>query len=241
MPLSTTRRLVPSRDVFHYMAVVPDPLPDGSLGLTALSVDEPTDRPRFAGYQPTIDVVDDTSAAGLSRVTIRTTNPSDAVLDAASFSVDRDLARTLRPGDILHLAGTRHRRPGLSILRDGALVCAVGDVCRVPLGEGVSAVSPVALVRVAEELFQERDPEYFLTEWPVEIAIGGVTRLLDRGRRLLGGYEVFIVRRYEHARGCCVSISRVGLCPDAAGAATAMLLDQQSLDIVGYRGHESGD
>lgn len=85
----------------------------------------------------------------------------------------RELTRAFSPGDILHVARTPCAGLGLSVLRNGCLVLAVGAISAVPLGNNVQATTPHDLVQQAEFVFQQRDPAFELHEYPIQISIDG--------------------------------------------------------------------
>ncbi len=76
-----------------------------------------------------------------SRFTLRGAKQS------ASFHLDRSLVSALRDADRIYIGHTVRRGLGVSVLRRGQLVAAVGAVSAVPAGEGVQ-------VRVAPELWE---------------------------------------------------------------------------------------
>ena len=69
-----------------------------------------------------------------SRVTLTASAREDATISSISFYVDRDLIRQLRPGDEVHISRTACDCLGLSIIRMGELVAAIGAVTAVDLG-----------------------------------------------------------------------------------------------------------
>ena len=99
-----------------------------------------------------------------SRVTL---SPADANkerrLASLSFSVDRQLIKMLRAGDVVNITYTYWKTIGLSVIREGKLICAIGAVYSVPLGHGVAASFPAAMIEEAEAIFQKLDPTYCIT------------------------------------------------------------------------------
>src|SRR5258708_7954694 len=100
-------------------------------------------------------------------VTLRATSTHRASIAAFSFYVDRALTNAFRPGDMLYLTRTGCGGLGLSAVRAGRLVAAVGVVTAVPLGESVSVRIPVEVVREAEHLFEKLDREFRFPELPI--------------------------------------------------------------------------
>lgn len=54
--------------------------------------------------------------------------------------------------------------------------------------------TPYDLLREAEAILRERDPEFEFPHQPIEICIGDHSKILFRGRLEMGGYHV----RVEH-------------------------------------------
>ena len=141
----------------------------------------------------------------------------------------------LRPRDVLHLYGGP--MVGLSIIRDHQLIAAAGSggaLSYIPTGEGVHIRVPGDLISKSEAIFRVRDPEYTLIERPVEITIGGETRIMRWGRPKMGPFEVFVVPsgRDRYPR---VSLERMGVCPETAAHTSAELLDREPYQVVGGR------
>ena len=227
---------------FDYVFVVPadanevtwpgslrDPLPAGEK--------------RLLGRAPVISFSDYETDLGVPRT--RITLKSSGILSRKSeysFPVDRALARMLRPADVIHISRDGCAGLGLSVLRDGELVAAVGAVTHVVLGNEISVRTPWDLVKGAEAAFRVRDSEFDFYELPLEITTGGQTRLLYRGRPRMGRYEAFVIHGF--LRGMpgtseCMSLSLTGVCPDCAASLTAQLLDRADAVQV-PRGRDQG-
>lgn len=191
---------------------------------------------RMLGLSPTIQTVEYFSpdSAPLCRVLLTASPP--ALVSSASFSVDRELIRMLRPGDVVNIVRTIHRGVGFAVLRDGELVVGVGAVSDVPLGSCVKADYAGDLVQQAAEMYRARDPEYQTSEWPLAITVAGVTRITNRGVSTIGDYDIYIVRRYDGVSDAIASISRQGVCPDCAGSTTASLMKRQEMRVTGWDG-----
>jgi hypothetical protein len=154
------------------------------------------------------------------------------------FYVDKGLFRPLQAGDVLHFPRTGCGGVGLSALRNGQLVYAVGVITSVPLGDGNSARRPMDLVAEAEAAFQRRDASYGLPELPVELCLAGHTLLLPSGG--FGGppaevstlYSVTVFRGFRPGipgTDESAAVSRKGLCGDTAPTASAQLLAADSV------------
>jgi len=148
-----------------------------------------------------------------------------AIASSFLFTVDRELIAMLQADDVLHISRTPCAGLGLSVLRDGELVAAAGAVTHVPLGPMVSARHPWELTQQAEAIFRARDPQYDMRNYPVELRVGDVTRILHEGRPTSGEYE------HGHIWGIpgtdeCVSIERRKVCPRTAAHNSAQLMER---------------
>jgi hypothetical protein len=171
----------------------------------------------------------------LSRLTLRANGKDRATLAAFSLCIDRGLLRAFRPGDTLHLARTARGGLGLSLIREGRLVVAVGAVDAVPQGRTVSARCPAEAVEEAQRVFRKIDPEFRFSELPLELRIGSERRILYRGRPRIGDYNVFL----EHGSywgipgtDACAAISLTPGCPEVAAIASALLLECADLSAM---------
>jgi hypothetical protein len=217
---------------FDYTFIVPDDAPSGTRRMEG-SLREPVHggEGRLLGHAPLL-VTEEYQREAWQLYSRLTLTPRDrkAKAQSFSFSVDRPLITTLRYGDALHISRTLCGGLGLSILRDGLLIAAAGAVSHVPLGSDVSVGTPSDLVREAERLFQTRDAEYHVRQSPVEVRIGNVSRIIDAGRPRIGPYEILV--RHGSISGLpgtdeCVSMERIGVCPDTAAHHSAELISRQ--------------
>jgi hypothetical protein len=172
----------------------------------------------------------------LSRLILRAGQREGATVAAFSFCVDQALTRSWRPGDMLHVARTGCGGLGLSVVRRGRLVAAIGAVTAVPHGGSVSVRIPWEVIRDAEQVFSRLDPSFEFPEVPIEVHVGSERRVLYRGRPRLASYEVFVEHGfYPGTPGTseCAAISLIGSCPDTAAICSAQLLEYADLsDIV---------
>jgi hypothetical protein len=111
-------------------------------------------------------------------------------------------------------------------------VFAVGAVSAVPLGDGAIARIPSDLIEEAEGVFCRRDPEFELSELPLEVVLDGQRFLSLAGMRNVGPYEVTVFSGFR--RGVpgvdeSVAISRRGLCSSSGASASAQLLAADGL------------
>jgi len=234
---------MPPSGTFDYVLTVPERIGDNGFECRAAvrkAIVRTGDRlfdSRLVGTAPLVRVIDagvtpDASpqrpAVMRSRITLAAANRQQATLSEASFHVDKALTSSMIPGDEVHLARTSCGGLGLSVLRGGELVVAVGAVTAVPLGPKVRATIPGDLIADATAVFQHRDPGFRFREWPVEvrvsssraIAYGGLRRIEDHSVSLVHGFLTGVPGTNE-----CGAIYHTGACPDAAAAASAMLMD----------------
>ena len=68
----------------------------------------------------------------LSRLTLRANGKDRATVATFSFCIDRSLLNAFCPGDTLHLVRTGCGGLGLSLIREGRLIVAIGAVNAVP-------------------------------------------------------------------------------------------------------------
>ena len=244
---------MPLAGTFDYVAVVPEAMA-GCWPLRCRTAVEETGQPmwdsRLVGLSPTLEITD----AGLtpnpgfsrgawrpevlrSRLGLRATTRDSATVAGASFYVDRGLTRALRRGDQLHIARTGAAGVGLSVIREGRLVLAVGAVTAVPLGENMTAKVAEEVMAEAEAVVRRRDPTFAFPELPVEVNIAGQTVILLRGTQTIGDYGLTIWhgrRIGEPGVDAAGVIARLGLCPDTALNASAMLLAADGVELESW-------
>jgi hypothetical protein len=115
-----------------------------------------------------------------SRLTLRAASKTNAAASSASFHLDRSVVAAMRPGDVFHVARTPCAGLGMSLVREGRLVFALGAVTAVPLGSNVVAQRAVDLMEQVRAVYRSRDPLYETDEIPIELVIDG--RLSIGGR-----------------------------------------------------------
>ena len=236
---------MPPSATFDYVTIVPECAGDGGFEGRG-NLREPIVRrgsdlfdSRLVGMTPRVRVAD----AGLtpnagphrplvlrSRITLTAPTPDRASVTQFSLHVDKALTSCMRAGDEMHLSRTGSGGLGLSVLRHGELVVAVGVVTAVPLGREVQARVPADLMARVEAVFRGEDLDFELSELPIEITVSGVRSILSGGRRDVGEYSLFVVHGFLPGIPgieACVSIRHVSSCPDVAAEASAMLLDGQ--------------
>lgn len=235
---------------FDYVTIVPDDSEVRSLGWMvrlrsplALRGDHLFDS-RLVGHSPRLQISDARPTLNpgpgrpdvlRSRFTLIASKQDDALLSSASWYVDKDLAASLHAGDSLHMCRTGEGGLGLSAIRHGQLIFAVGAVTSVPLGERFEAAIPYDLAEKAEGRFRSRDPEFEFQELPVELRSGCDRRITYRGRFKLGDYDVWV--RHGPYRGLpgtdeSVSVAKIGGCSSCAANASLELLLADNLEMV---------
>jgi hypothetical protein len=225
---------------FDYMAVVPDDAADGLFECPAHThrdIPNGNGGSRLVGLEPRLVV----SQAGIpsetgpgrpwvmrSRLTLAALDHAGATVAEASFYVDRALTRRMLPGDEVYLSYTDCGGLGLSVVRHGELVVAVGDIAAVPLGDTVQARVPSDLLGDASAVFARRDPHFHFPSTPIELTVADETAVVFSGIRSLGPYGVFVAHGQLPGipgTDCCAAIWRKQLCPETAARATMEMLD----------------
>jgi len=75
----------------------------------------------------------------------------------------------MRPGDVFQMARTECGELGVSVLRQGNLIFAAGEVSAAQLGSTIQARVPGELIQGAERLFRQHDPKFEFSDLPIEI------------------------------------------------------------------------
>lgn len=234
--------MMPPCGTFQYVLTVPERI--GYEGFECgADVREPiptTGEPhiveRLVGYAPRVRV----SEAGFtpdasptrpwvmrSQITLTAPTRERASVREASFHVDKALTSVMKLGDEVHLSRTEHGGLGLSVLRAGELVVAVGAITAVPLGVTIQASVPSDLIQEALAMCRRGDPAFEFLDVPVEVAISGVSSILNMGERKVGAYTVHMGHGYRIA----ITLNESGaivhdaLCPKTPAVASALLMD----------------
>jgi len=249
--------VMPPSGTFDYVAIVPEPANTGSCSWE-LHLRDPVEprgdhlsSSRLVGLSPRLQIVDaglpsDTEMAGSnwpvppkvlrSQITLTASERVNATVSSVSFYLDKGLISALRPNDVLHLVRTPNAGLGVSVIRDGQLVVAVGAITAVPLGRNVEERIPLDLVQEAEAVFKRHDPDFEFPVLPVEVTVGNQRRIIFGGSRQMDQYNVFMIHGQspvEDGADECLAISLMGACSEVAANASAMLLDSgRALRIV---------
>ena len=233
--------VMPLSGTFAYSTTVPvdgrNAFPWQMKSLTAV---EPTGKRlvdnRLVGWSPLLYVRETglptnlgPSVPSVERAEIRlvASDKKHASCETASYFVDRVLLRVLRPGDVFHIARTGCGGVGVSAIREGKLLFAAGAVGSVPLGSEISVTIPYELLKKAEAILRQSDPEFEFPHHPIEVCIGDRLRIVYRGRVQMGSYRVWVEHGFlpgMPGTDESVSITLDEACDWVAGKASAQLL-----------------
>ena len=167
---------------------------------------------RLIGLQPVLEISDShllLTASGRHRATIR----------SATLDLDPLLIGCLESGDVLALVRTGTADIGASVVRAGDLICAVGAVTRVPLGEAIRVEGGPKLEFSATKPRKDT--------W-LDLSYSGETlRLRACDETTIGDYRISILQCFRDGipgRYESVAISRRSMCPHYAAVGSASLL-----------------
>jgi hypothetical protein len=167
------------------------------------------------------------------RFTLKASSRTHATVSAASFYVDQRMLSVFQTGDSFHMSRTACAGRGLSLLRKGRLVFALGAITSVPLGN-IQAHTPHDLVMEAEQVFKRHDAEFAFREFPVQIEVGGEMRLMYRGLRTMNGYEVSVMHGFYPGipgENECAAITLRNACRHSIASITAQFFDSTEIEI----------
>lgn len=235
---------------FHYAARLPAGITSGACACDVSQVDHVPawpndDGTRLVGPSPRVVVYDAgfNERPGPARphvlrhgLRLEASGRRRACVRSATFHVEATLLPSLRAGDELHLVRTTGADVGLSVLRAGHLVCAVGDIASVPLGDDLSARVPLELRERIARVFLDVDPEFPDVQGmgqgvplPLALRHDGADVLVSRIDRSVGPYDVTMLRPPAVAfslGGAFGTIVRRGACSALGARLTTMLLAQ---------------
>lgn len=238
---------------FRYFTIVPgEPWDEQSSRWPvqlAEKIDETDDEEldsRLTGHSPYLEITDggrtpnpsvSRPSVFRSRLRLIASERKNSSVSSASFYVAKDLTSRFKPGDMLHMARTSSGGLGLSLLRESRLVFAVGAVSSVPLGDDVQAETPWDLVREAGSVFRKVDSRFEFGELPLQISIGGHSRIVCRGWQELGHYVSWVEHGYLPGLSGvdeCAAIALKGACGATPASSTAQLLNGGEIEAVGW-------
>jgi len=203
---------MPPCGTFSYSGVVPQDwsirpcleLHDDS-GAETVESGEPKFDNRLVGLRPVLEVL-----AGCFKLTAPDRRRSN--LAAASFELASELSPVIRSGDVLHLRRTETADIGVSLLRRGHLVFAVGAVSVVPLGDTVVIRRETATNRPAPFSDDWLSPDAAV----VISVLSNVVRLEKGTSAVAENLRISVLRCFEPGLPGlyeCVAMSREQSCP----------------------------
>jgi len=167
------------------------------------------------------------------RLIIEARSRQQSQLRSASLDLAEALIDTMRGGDLLTLVRTGTADIGLSLLRRGELVFALGAVTVVPLGDNVRVRGGPAL-----DLSEVRSGRWPREDTWVDVSVGAETLRLRRGEdATIGIHRFSVLQTFQEGMPgkyeCLAVTSHVG-CSHEAAACSAELLSGQNagLDMV---------
>ena len=179
---------------------------------------------RLVGLEPTLRISE-------GHLVLEAATQYRAQIRSASLEVGRGFIETLEGGDVLTVVRTASADIGISLLRRGVLIAAVGAVTETPLGDDVGVRGGPAM-----------DPAIAVSEqWPrsdtwVEVSVSDQTLRLRGGEATtIGKYRVSVVRCFKDGiPGTCESlaVSLEGLCAHAAAVRSAELLARPNAGLM---------
>ena len=218
--------VMPACGTFHYSGVVPDARAALESGYWTLedqsgaALRAPTSQirdNRLVGLEPTLRISE-------CHLVLETTSRHRAEIRSASVEVDRSLIECLQGGDVLTLIRTGTADIGISVLRSGQLMVAVGAVTVTPLGDDVR-------VRGGPDV----------EEWPrtdtwVEVSVSAETLRLRGGEATaIGSYRFSVVRCFQDGipgRYESLALSLDGFCGHDAAVRSAELLSRPNAGLM---------
>lgn len=150
--------------------------------------------------------------------------------EIVSYFLNRSLVGVLKPGDIFHITRTSCGGVGISAIRQGKHVFAVGQVTAVPLGSGISVRTPRDLLNRAQAVFRERDPGFEFVAYPIEVSIADISGVRFGGQVRMGSYDVWVGHGFidgEPGWAECVSISLSDARKWVFASTSAQLIEQR--------------
>ena len=218
--------VMPACGTFYYSGVVPDAraaLESGHWTLedqSGAALRAPTSQirdNRLIGLEPTLRISE-------RHLVLETTSRHRAEIRSASVEVDRSLIDGLQGGDVLTLIRTGTADIGISVLRRGQLMVAVGAVTVTPLGDDVR-------VRGGPDV----------EEWPrtdtwVEVSVSAETLRLRGGEATaIGSYRFSVVRCFQDGipgRYESLALSLDGFCGHDSAVRSAELLSRPNAGLM---------
>lgn len=203
---------------------------------------------RLAGYSPLLSVADGGFTADsfglrnevrVSRFTLRAMNRINASTQEASFEADQELTTLFRAGDELRLTHSCMWGTGLTLLRMGKLIVAVGAINGSKLGNGIRISHPedtVGRIKRFENVpWEYRRKRPLLL--PLEFSVGEKMVSIYAGRAEIGDYGIWVQGEtdYSHPSGdSYAAIWAKGMCDEWCAIASAMMLKEPGITVVNW-------
>jgi hypothetical protein len=176
---------------------------------------------RLVGLQPILRISD-------GFLILKASRWHRAQISSASLEVGPALIEQFRCGDILTLVRTGTADVGVSLVRAGQLVAAMGAVTAVPLGNAVT-VRQAGVSTPGER--SGRQPDY-----SVDVSVSGETLRLRAGEKTtIGNYGVSVLRCFEDGEPGeleCVAISLNDVCLHEPFVESAKLLARPNAGML---------
>lgn len=201
---------------------------------------------RLVGYSPLMWVSDGGITADsfglrgevrVSRFTLRAMNQKNASAREVSFHIDWELTTLFEVDDELRLSHSDMWGTGLTLLRTGKLVFAVGAIDGSKLGGDIRMRHPEdALERIQrfESVpFEKRLKIPLLL--PLEIYVGEEMRSIYAGMVEMGNYGVWVEGGTDHSFPSGDSYAAIwakGLCDEWSAIASAMMLRRPGMHTI---------
>lgn len=244
---------LPASETFNYVVTVPEENGPKSfpwlleLGEKLEPRGDALCDDRLVGYSPLLWVADAGFTAdsfglrnevGVSRFTLRAMNRINASAQEVSFEIDRELIPLFRPGDQLRLEHSCMWGTGLTLLREGKLVVAVGAICG-RLGNSIKVSHPEDVMeRIAR--FHEVPWEYRKKKpllLPLEVHVGEEIISMYAGRAEIGEYGIWVQggTDYSYPSGdSYAAIWAKGMCDEWCAIASAIMLRVPGMTVVNW-------
>jgi hypothetical protein len=204
---------------------------------------------RLLGYSPLLWVTDGGITADpfglrdevrVSRFTLRAMNQKNASHREVSFQIDGELTKLFQVDDELRLRHSGMWGTGLTLLRTGKLVFAVGAIGGSKLGSDIRMGLPEdALERIHrfDRVPFEKKMRKVPLLLPFEIYVGKEMRSIYAGRVEMGNYGIWVEGGTNHAYPSGDSYAAIwakGLCDEWCAIASALMLRPPGMEIIDW-------
>lgn len=166
----------------------------------------------------------------VSRFTLRAANQVHASSREVFFETDRELTSLFRSGDELRLTHSCMWGTGLTLLRAGKLVVAVGAIRFGKLGDGIQVSHPKdtleRIMRFEKVPWEYRQKKPMLL--PLEFSMGEQIVSIYAGRAEIGDYGIWVQGGRNHAYpsgDTYAALWRKEMCDEWCAIGSAMMLN----------------